>query len=50
MQVRNELRIKQYEEAIQANFETPLRQTAVETLLDKGWRPQDRDDLKLVLD
>ena len=50
VQVRNELRTKRCEEAIQADFETPLRQTAVETLLDEGWRPQDCDDLKLVSD
>lgn len=50
VQVRNELRTKRCEEAIQDNFEVPLRQTAVETLLDEGWRPQDCDNLKLVSD
>lgn len=50
VQVRNELRTKQCEEAIQANFETPLRQTAIETLLDKRWRPQECNNLKLVPD
>lgn len=50
MQVRNKLRTKRCEEAIQADFKMPLRQSAVETLLDEGWRPQDCDNLKLVLD
>ena len=50
VQVRNELRTKRCEEAIQADFEMPLRQTAVEALLDEGWRPQDCSDLKLVSD
>lgn len=50
MQIQNKLRTKRCEEAIQAKFEMLLRQTAVETLLDKGWRPQDCNDLKLVSD
>ena len=48
VQVRNELRTKRCEEAIQDNFEMPLRQTAVEALLDEGWRLQDCNDVKLV--
>lgn len=28
----------------------PLCQTAVEMLCDKGWRPEDCNDIKLVLD
>lgn len=50
MQIRNELRTKQYDEAIQADFEISLRQTVVKTLLDKVYRPQDCHDLKLVSD
>ncbi len=50
MQVQNELHIKQCEKTLQADFKIPLRQTAVETLLDKGWKPQDCDNLKLVSD
>lgn len=50
MQVRNELRTRQCEEAIQADFKISLRQTSVVILLDKGWRPQDCNDLKLVSD
>lgn len=50
VQVRNELRIKRCEEAIQDDFQMPLRQTAVEALLDEGWRPQDCKDVKLVSD
>ena len=50
MQVQNILRTKQCEKTIQTDFKTLLCETAVETLLDKGWRPQNCDDLKLVLE
>ena len=50
IQVRNELRTKRCEAAIEDDFEMPLRQTAVETLLDEGWRPEDCNDMRLVSD
>lgn len=50
MQVQNELHNKQCKKAIQGNFKISLHQTLIKTLLNKGQRIQDFDDLKLVSD
>ena len=44
------MRTKRCEEAIKDDFEIPLRQTAVEALVDEGWRAQDCEDNKFISD
>lgn len=48
IRVRNELRTKQCEQAIQPNFQEPTRWTAVQDLEAEGWGPEECKDIELV--
>ena len=50
IQIQNKLCTKRYKTAIEDDFEMPLCQTVVEILLDKRWRPEDCNNMRLVLD
>lgn len=50
VQVRNALRTKRCEQAIQPNFLEPTRRTAVEVLEAEGWGPDECKDINLISD
>lgn len=50
VQVRNALRTKRCEQAIQPNFLEPTRQTAVDILEAEGWNSDECEDIKLISD
>lgn len=50
VQVRNELRTKQCEQAIRFDFEEPTRHTAVQILEKEGWDAEECKNIELISD
>lgn len=50
IQVRNELRTKRCEQAIEPDFQEPTRQTAVQDLEREGWNAEECTNIELISD